>query len=73
MHEGQPGHEIVFVYSGWLDPPDPVPAGGGWLRDNDAAIWAEWRPLVEGQSSLPFYPDGVGRLIADLGRSGRTY
>ena len=70
VHEGQPGHEIVFVYSGWLDPPDPVPAGGGWLSDNSAAIWTEWRQVVADKSSPPLYPDGAQRLITDLGRSG---
>jgi ADP-ribose pyrophosphatase YjhB (NUDIX family) len=41
VFEGQAGHEIVFVYSGRLDPPEPVPAGGGWLSDNDTAMWVE--------------------------------
>ncbi len=67
VYEGQPGHEIVFVYTGWLTPPEPVPAGGGWLSDNDVAIWAEWRPMVTDSTAIPLYPDGVDRLIADLG------
>ena len=66
VYEGQPGHEIVFVYSGLLDPPEPVSAEGGWLSDNGAAIWAEWRPFVAHDTPIPVYPDGVEQLIADL-------
>ena len=65
VYQGQPGHEIVFVYSGRLDPPDPVSASGGWLSDNGTAMWVEWRPLVTDHTSPPLYPDGVERLIAD--------
>jgi len=64
-YQGQAGHEIVFVYSGRLDPPEPVPAAGGWLKDNDESIWVEWRPLVTEQSALPLYPEGVLDLIAE--------
>jgi ADP-ribose pyrophosphatase YjhB (NUDIX family) len=63
VYEGQPGHEIVFVYSGSLSPPEPVPEGGGWLSDNDAAMWVEWRPVTPGDTTIPLYPDGVERLI----------
>jgi hypothetical protein len=56
----------VFVYSGRLDPPEPVPAGGGWLSDNDTAMWVEWRPLAVDESSIPLYPNGVEKLVADL-------
>ena len=66
VFEGQAGHEIVFVYSGRLDPPEPVPAGGGWLSDNDTAMWVEWRPLAADEPSIPLYPTGVEKLIADL-------
>ena len=69
VYEGQPGHEIVFIYSGRLDPPDPVPASGGWLSDNDVPIWVEWRPLVTDETAPPLYPEGVERLVdvAEIG------
>jgi ADP-ribose pyrophosphatase YjhB (NUDIX family) len=67
VYEDEPGHEIVFVYSGRLDPPDPVPVGGGWLSDNDIPIWVEWRPLITDTNAIPLYPDGVDAMIADAG------
>jgi hypothetical protein len=46
VYEGQPGYEIVFVYAGRLNPLEPVPDEGGWLSDNGAPIWVEWRLLA---------------------------
>lgn len=66
VYEDQPGHEVVFVYSGYLCPPEPVPDGGGWLSDNGAAIWVEWRPLTADGTTIPLYPDGVEALIHTL-------
>jgi ADP-ribose pyrophosphatase YjhB (NUDIX family) len=66
VYEDQPGHEIVFVYSGSLSPPEPVADGGGWLSDNGDAIWVEWRPLASDGTTIPLYPDGVEKLIDTL-------
>jgi ADP-ribose pyrophosphatase YjhB (NUDIX family) len=66
VYQDVPGHEIVFVYAGELDPPEPVPVSGGWLTDNDAPIWVEWRLLRGSPSAIPLYPDGVDRLIAQV-------
>ncbi len=66
VYEDQPGHEIVFVYSGSLCPPEPVPDGGGWLSDNGAAIWVEWRSIATHGATIPLYPAGVERLIDAL-------
>lgn len=65
VYEGQPGHEIVFVYWGWLDPPGPVPGEGGWLSDNGAAMWVEWRALLPDDDAIPLYPNGMEKLLAD--------
>jgi ADP-ribose pyrophosphatase YjhB (NUDIX family) len=70
VYQHAPGHEIVFVYAGELDPPEPVPVGGGWLNDNDAPIWMEWRSLGGTPSEIPLYPAGVDRLIAQVVGSG---
>jgi ADP-ribose pyrophosphatase YjhB (NUDIX family) len=70
VYQHLPGHEIVFVYAGELDPPEPVPVAGGWLNDNDAPIWVEWRLLRGRPSAIPLYPDGVDRLIAKVADSG---
>jgi ADP-ribose pyrophosphatase YjhB (NUDIX family) len=71
VYEDQPGHEIVFVYTGSLTPPEPVPVGGGWLSDNGAPIWVEWRSLTAGEGEIPLYPDGVQSLIDTLVGDGR--
>jgi ADP-ribose pyrophosphatase YjhB (NUDIX family) len=66
VYQDVPGHEIVFVYAGQLDPPGPVPVSGRWLTDNDAPVWAEWRPVHAEPTAPPLYPDGVQRLIAQV-------
>lgn len=68
VYRGEPGHEVVFVYTGLLTPPEPVPAAGGWLQDNDSPIWAEWRPLTPDNQAPPLYPEGVQDLLSRLTR-----
>ncbi|MCA1710579.1 MAG: NUDIX domain-containing protein [Actinobacteria bacterium] len=63
VYQQRPGHEVVFVYAGRLDPPEPVPATGGWLSDNDVPIWVDWRPLEPHLDQLPLYPAGVDVMI----------
>lgn len=65
VYRGRLGHEIVFVYSGNLNPPEPVPANGGWRTDNQEHIWVEWRPVVTDRLALPLYPEGVQELMAE--------
>jgi ADP-ribose pyrophosphatase YjhB (NUDIX family) len=64
VHEDEPGHEIVFVYTGRLADPGVVGPEGGWLADNDEPIWVEWRPLSDDGVEVPLYPPGVDRLIS---------
>lgn len=66
VHLGEAGHEIVFVYTGSLDPPDVVAPDGGWLADNGEPIWVEWRRISDEDAGLPLYPLGTERLVADL-------
>ena len=43
--DGDPGHEVVFVYFGRLDPPDSVPPQGGMFADNAEPMPVEWRSI----------------------------
>jgi ADP-ribose pyrophosphatase YjhB (NUDIX family) len=62
--DGDPGHEVVFVYSGRLDPPDTVPPQGGMFADNDQTMPVEWRPVDDASVRIPLYPNGAGALVS---------
>lgn len=57
--DDQRGHEIVFVYTGRLDPEPP--AEGGFLIESDGAkVPVMWRPITDVDADLPpLYPAGV--------------
>jgi len=63
--DGEPGHEVVFVYAGRLAEGDVVPPGGAWYDDVGTPMWVEWRPVGWGSISgvLPLYPDGAEALL----------
>jgi ADP-ribose pyrophosphatase YjhB (NUDIX family) len=68
VHEGEPGHEVVFVYAGDLADPDVVPPGGGWLQDDGEPIRVDWRPLATTSAGeLPLHPDGLDDLLRTAG------
>lgn len=56
--DGTLGHEIVFLYTGRLD---PLPAAeGATLTEMDGSVApVVWRPLVDDQEHLPLYPSGT--------------
>jgi ADP-ribose pyrophosphatase YjhB (NUDIX family) len=66
VHEGAPGHEIVFVYAGRLADPDVVGPEGAWMADNGVPIWVEWRAIDDAAPALPLFPEGVAELLAGL-------
>ncbi|MGH3329960.1 MAG: NUDIX hydrolase [Nocardioidaceae bacterium] len=66
--EGEPGHEVAFVYEGRLAEGDVVPAGGGEYSDNGVPMWVEWRPVDDERIDVPLYPDGVAGLIRQVRR-----
>ena len=59
---GELGHEIVFVYTGRLD---PAPAAeGATLTESDGSIVpVVWRPVDDAGEALPLYPAGVDSLL----------
>ncbi|MFC7487717.1 NUDIX hydrolase [Knoellia sp. CPCC 206453] len=61
--DGDPGHEVVFVYCGRLDPADRVPPQGGMFADNDQPMPVEWRPIDDASVRIPLYPSGAGALV----------
>ncbi|MBO9626553.1 MAG: NUDIX domain-containing protein [Microbacterium sp.] len=63
--DGQLGHEIVFVYTGRLDP-QPAESGATLTESNGSVVPVVWRPLVESGSELPLYPAGAMPLVGDL-------
>ncbi|KGN34954.1 NUDIX hydrolase [Knoellia sinensis KCTC 19936] len=65
-YDGQPGHEVVFVHTGRLDPPGTVPPEGGLFADNGDPMLVEWRPLDDKGMSIPLYPKGAGDLVRSL-------
>lgn len=59
--DGEPGHEIVFVYTGHLD---PEPAANASLIESDGSILPiVWRPFDDSEERLPLYPDEVRPLL----------
>lgn len=53
--DGVPGHEVVFLYSGRLDPP-PAAAGATLTEIDGNVVPVVWRSLHEEEESLPLYP-----------------
>ncbi|HSO65426.1 MAG TPA: NUDIX domain-containing protein [Ornithinibacter sp.] len=63
---GELGHEIVFLYSGRLDP-QPATAAASLTESDGSTVPVVWLALDEGDGTLPLYPAGVGpwvRLLA---------
>jgi ADP-ribose pyrophosphatase YjhB (NUDIX family) len=59
--DGEPGHEIVFLYSGHLN---PAPAAGTHLVENDGTTAPiVWRSLTGSEEALPLYPSAAQRWI----------
>lgn len=56
--DGVLGHEIVFLYSGRLEPQPAVVAAT--LTESDGSVVPViWRPFDDADGSLPLYPAGV--------------
>ena len=66
LYEGEPGHEIVFVYAGELADPAVIPAVGGWFQDNGVPMFVEWRAVDDTGHEWPLYPGGAGDLARSL-------
>jgi len=63
--DGVPGHEIVFVYSGRLEP-QPAATNAIVTESDGSVLPVVWRSFDESSESLPVYPAAVVPLIRSL-------
>ena len=60
--DGRAGHEIVFVYTGRLDPEPP--RRGAVLSESDGTVLpVAWRPVADADEPLPLYPEAAATLV----------
>jgi ADP-ribose pyrophosphatase YjhB (NUDIX family) len=63
--DGTLGREIVFVYTGCLDPAPP--AAGAILTESDGSkVPAVWRSISADGETLPLYPSAVEPWVINL-------
>lgn len=62
--DGQLGHEIVFLYSGRLDPA-PATSGATLTECDGSVVPVVWRSLTS-ESSLPLFPANAGSWVNAL-------
>lgn len=60
--DGDVGHEIVFVYTGRLEP-EPAGRGATLIESNGSVVPVVWRPFDDDGEQLPVYPAEVMRLL----------
>lgn len=64
--DGARGHEIVFLYAGWLDPL-PAASGASLTESDGSIVPVVWRPFDDADEPLPLYPaeaiEWIRRLI----------
>ncbi|MDQ0644373.1 NUDIX hydrolase [Microbacterium murale] len=60
--DGEVGHEIVFVYTGRLDP-EPAATGATLIESDGTVVPVVWRPFDDAREQLPVYPAEVMRLL----------
>ncbi len=63
--DGVLGHEIVFLYSGRLEP-QPAAINATLTESDGTNVPVIWRPFDDEGKSLPLYPAGVLPWIRDL-------
>jgi ADP-ribose pyrophosphatase YjhB (NUDIX family) len=66
---GALGHEIVFVYSGRLDPSPPA-IGATLVESDGRSVPVVWRSVSGEGEELPLYPSGVDPWVRGLGPLG---
>lgn len=56
--DGVLGHEVVFLFSGRLDPL-PAPSGAVLTESDGSVVPVVWRPIDDADEALPLYPAAV--------------
>lgn len=62
---GHTGHEIVFMYTGRLEP-KPCREGGQLMEGDGSVLPVVWRALHDINEPLPLYPAAAAALAARL-------
>jgi ADP-ribose pyrophosphatase YjhB (NUDIX family) len=62
---GRDGHEIVFVYTGRLDP-EPARDGAELAEADGSVLPVVWRPLDDADEPLALYPSAAAALAGRL-------
>lgn len=60
--DGEVGHEIVFVYTGRLDP-EPARTDATLTESDGSIVPVVWRPFDDAAEQVPLYPAGVMELL----------
>lgn len=60
--DGRLGHEIVFLYTGRLDP-EPAPGGASLIESDGAVVPVVWRPFDDADVGLPLYPTNADSWV----------
>lgn len=63
--DGVLGHEVVFLYSGRLDP-QPASTGAVLTESDGSVVPVVWRPIDDGDEPLPLYPAAVVPWVQQL-------
>lgn len=63
--DGVLGHEIVFLYTGRLDP-QPAVADATLTESDGSVVPVIWRPFDDADESVPLYPAGAVPWIRRL-------
>lgn len=63
--DGEAGHEIVFLYSGRLNP-EPAIAGATLTESDGSVVPVVWRPFDDSGEVVPLYPAGVNGILRQL-------
>lgn len=64
---GRTGHEIVFMYTGRLEP-EPCREGGQLMEGDGSVLPVVWRALDDVDEPLPLYPAAAAALATRLRR-----
>jgi ADP-ribose pyrophosphatase YjhB (NUDIX family) len=63
--DGVLGHEIVFLYTGRLNPL-PALANASLTEEDGSVVPVVWRPFHDDQEPLPLYPGAAAAVAHDL-------
>jgi ADP-ribose pyrophosphatase YjhB (NUDIX family) len=66
-NDGEPGHEIVFLYTGRLDPV-PAAAGATLTEADGSVVPVVWRSVRDEDEQLPLYPEAARAWVRDVVR-----